>query len=166
VHDFLVNVEGWQFSTWVRESRSIWAFPMFLFVHTLGMSIVAGGATIINFALLGFWPRTAPIRPLERFYPLLWFGFWTNTITGVSIFMKDASVYGENPDFYIKLGFVFSGVALLAIMRRRVFGDPLLDNGPVPRRAKMLALVSLFMWFCAIVTGRLIAYVGPVPGLQ
>lgn len=165
MYDFLVRVENLSFSTWMRESGTIWAFPMFLFLHTLGMSVVAGGAAIIDFALLGLWPRTAPLRPLERFYPLLWLGFWMNAITGVSIFMKDASVYGRNPDFFVKLFFVFAGVALLAIMRRRVFGDPRLDIAPVTRSAKALAAVSLLMWFAAIVTGRLIAYVGPVPGL-
>jgi hypothetical protein len=165
MYDFLVRVEGLSFSTWVRESGSIWAFPMLLFLHTLGMSVVAGGAAIIDFAVLGLWPRTAPIRPLERFYPLLWFGFWMNTITGISIFMKDASVYARNPDFFIKLFFVFAGVALLAVMRRRIFRDPQLDIAPVSRGTKTLAFVSLLMWFAAIVTGRLIAYVGPVPGL-
>ena len=166
MHDFLVGVENLSFSTWVRESGSIWAFPMLLFLHTLGMSIVAGGAAVIDFAVLGLWPRTAPVRPLERFYPLLWAGFAMNTITGIAIFMKDASVYGDNPDFYVKLLFVFSGVALLAVMRRRVFRDPQLDTAPLRGGAKTLAFVSLLLWFGAIVTGRLIAYVGPVPGLQ
>jgi hypothetical protein len=50
-------------------------------------------------------------------------------------------------------------------MRKQVFGDPALDNGPVSGRHKMLAWASLTCWFCAIVAGRLIAYVGPVPGL-
>src|SRR5436190_17130328 len=40
---------GWletlSFSQWVRESGSLWAFPMFLFSHTLGMAMVAGGST-------------------------------------------------------------------------------------------------------------------------
>jgi len=30
-------------SMWVTNSPSIWAFPMFLFLHTTGLSIVAGG---------------------------------------------------------------------------------------------------------------------------
>ena len=55
-------------------------------------------------------------------------------------------------------------MALIKIMRKQVFGDPTLDNGPVSSRNKMLAWASLACWFCAIVAGRLIAYVGPVPG--
>jgi hypothetical protein len=162
--EFLGWLESLSYSTWVRESPSLWAFPALLFVHTLGMSLVAGGAAVISMALLGLWPRTA-IKPLERLYPVMWFGFAINLFTGVSIFLKDATIYGRNFDLYVKLVFVIAGVVLLRIMRTRVFGDPNLDNGPVSGRVKMLAWASLACWFCAIVSGRLIAYVGPVPGL-
>ena len=157
-------LESLSYSTWVRESPSLWAFPALLFVHTLGMSLVAGGAAVISMALLGLWPKTA-IKPLERLYPVMWFGFGINLFTGVSIFLKDASIYGRNYDLYVKLFFVICGVALIKIMRTQVFADPTLDKGPVTGRMKMLAWASLTCWFCAIVAGRLIAYVGPVPGL-
>jgi len=165
VHDFFVRVENLSFSTWVRESGSIWAFPMLLFLHTLGMSIVAGGAAVIDFAVLGLWPRTAPVRPLERFYPLLWTGFVMNMITGVAIFMKDASVYSRNFDFWIKLVFVVLGMVILFRIRKLVFADPELDRRPVTSLARRLAWANLFCWFAAICAGRLIAYVGPVAGL-
>jgi hypothetical protein len=161
---FLEWLESLSYSTWVRESPSLWAFPALLFVHTLGMSLVAGGAAVISMALLGLWPKTA-IKPLERLYPVMWFGFGINLFTGVSIFLKDASIYGRNFDLYVKLVFVAAGVTLLSIIRKQVFADPGLDTGPVSGRAKLLAWASLACWFCAIVSGRLIAYVGPVPGL-
>jgi hypothetical protein len=162
--DFLAWLESLSYSIWVRESPSLLAFPALLFVHTLGMSLVAGGAAIISMALLGFWPRTQ-IKPLERLYPVMWFGFWINLFSGVSIFLKDATIYGRNYDLYVKLVFVAAGVVLLRMTRKQVFEDPALDLGPVSSRAKTLALASLACWFCAIVSGRLIAYVGPVPGL-
>ncbi|HKE85304.1 MAG TPA: hypothetical protein VKB50_16190 [Vicinamibacterales bacterium] len=161
---FLLWVEQLSYSTWVRESPSLLAFPLFLFVHTLGMALVAGGSAVISFAILGMWPKS-PLRPLERLFPVLWFGFWINLFTGVSIFMKDANAYGHNLDLYIKLIFVVIGLWLMAVIRKQVFGDPELDRKPISSRAKMLAWVSLGAWFCAIVAGRLIAYVGPVPGL-
>src|SRR5688572_4310898 len=162
--EFLGWLESLSYSAWVRESPSLWAFPALLFVHTLGMSLVAGGAAVISLALLGLWPRT-PLRPLERLYPIMWFGFAINLFTGVSIFLKDATIYGRNFDLYVKLVFVVAGVVLLRVLRKQVFGDPDLDAGPVPARARTLAWASLACWFCAIVAGRLIAYVGPVPGL-
>jgi hypothetical protein len=157
-------VEQLSYSTWVRESNSIWAFPMYLFAHTLGMSIVAGGAAVISMALLGLWPKT-PLRPLDRLFPVMLIGFAVNEFTGVSIFMKDASVYSRNPDFWIKLVFVLFGMLLLFRIRTQVFRDPDLDNRPVTPAARRLAWASLFCWFAAICAGRLIAYVGPVAGL-
>ena len=103
--EFLGWLESLSYSAWVRESPSLWAFPALLFVHTLGMSLVAGGAAVISLALLGLWPRT-PLKPLERLYPVMWFGFAINLFTGVSIFLKDATIYGRNYDLYAKLVFV------------------------------------------------------------
>ena len=157
-------VEQLSYSTWVRESNSLWAFPMFLFAHTLGMSIVAGGAAVICMALLGLWPKT-PLRPLERLYPYMMVGFAVNAFTGISIFMKDASVYSRNYDFYVKLVFIVLGMTLLFRIRKQVFSDPDLDNRPVTPTARKLAWATLICWFAAIIAGRLIAYVGPVAGL-
>ena len=114
--------------------------------------------------LLGMWPKS-PLRPLERLFPILWFGFWINLFTGISIFMKDANAYGHNLDLGVKLVFVAIGLWLMAVIRKQVFGDPTLDAKPVTSHAKMLAWASLLSWFGAIIAGRLIAYVGPVPGL-
>ena len=161
---FLEWLETLSYATWVRESPSLLAFPSLLFVHTLGMALVAGGSAVISMALLGMWPRTS-LKPLERLYPVMWFGFWINLFSGVSIFIKDATIYGRNPDVYVKLVFVAAGVVLLTMIRKRVFGGSFPDSGPVPGNAKILAWASLTCWFCAIVAGRLIAYVGPVPGL-
>ena len=157
-------LEGLPFSLWIRESGSLWAFPMFLFSHTLGMSIVAGGSAMISFALLGLWPK-APIKPLEKLYPFMWWGFGLNLFTGLGLFCADATTRAVNIDFWVKLVFVAAGVFVIARMRKVVFGNPLLDNGPVPQDAKMLAWASLACWFGAICAGRLIAYVGPVAGL-
>jgi hypothetical protein len=161
---FLGWLEELSLSAWVRESPSLWAFPMLLFAHTLGVSLVAGGSTVIAFALLGRWPA-AVIRPLERLYPFIWGGFAVNLLTGTAIFLKDATSYGRNTDFYVKLALVAIGVTLIHTIRKQVFGGSALDSGSLPANVRLLAWASLACWFGAIIAGRLIAYVGPVPGL-
>ena len=161
--DFLIALEQLRFSTWVRESGSIWAFPTFLFLHTLGMAMVAGGNAVIDLVLLGFWPKT-PVKPLERLFPLIWWGFWINAVTGTVLLIADATTKLTNWDFGVKMGFVFAGVAVLYVMRKKVFGNPELDKARVPADAKRLAWASLICWFGAITAGRLLAYVGPVSG--
>lgn len=166
--EFLLALERNQFSMWVTNSPSVWAFPMFLFLHTLGMSIVAGGSAVIDLVLLGMWPKQ-PVQPLVRLYPAIWAGFCLNALTGAVLMCADATAKLTNPDFYLKMLCVLSGVLLLRAMRTRVFADPLLDKAPVSRDAKLLAWASLLCWFGAITAGRLLAYVGPqrgAPGLN
>src|ERR1051326_2463706 len=153
--DLYTWLESLPLSIFIRESNSLWAFPMFLFAHTLGMSIVAGGASLIDLALLGCWPSSAPVKPLERLYPAIWFGFWVNLVTGSVLLAADAAKRLTNLDFFLKLAFVVARVDLLWVMRKRVFDDPQLDAAPVSRHAKLLAWLSLLCWFGAILTGRL-----------
>ena len=69
---FLQWLEQLPLSVWLNESSSLWAFPMFLFLHTLGMSVVAGGSAAIDFALLGLWPRDS-LKPLTSVsFPRSW----------------------------------------------------------------------------------------------
>ena len=156
--DFYTWLESLPLSIFIRQSNSLWAFPMFLFAHTLGMSIVAGGASVIDLALLGCWPAATPVKPLERLYPAIWVGFWINLITGSVLLAADATKRLTNPDFFIKMLCVLAGVFLLSVMRKRVFDDPHLDVAPVSGQAKLLAWLSLVCWFGAILTGRLLAY--------
>ena len=166
--DFLASLEQWRFSVWVLSSGSIWAYPSILTAHTIGMMIVAGIAGVIDLRLIGIAP-TVPVKPLERLFPLAWWGFWINAVTGTILLIADATTKLTNTDFYVKMVFVFSGVALLVVMRKKIFGDPDLDKTPLPGRAKGLAWLSLICWMGAITAGRLLAYLGPVsgvPGLQ
>src|SRR5580692_159651 len=147
--DFLGSLERMKFSVWVMQSNSPWSFPTFLFLHTLGMSIVAGLSAMIDLVLLGFWPRM-PVKPLVRLYPLMWFGFGINAVTGTVLRVADATTKLTNWDFYVKMTFVLVGMGVLYIMRKQVFGDPQLDEGRVKGSAKGLAWLSLVCWFGAI----------------
>jgi hypothetical protein len=60
--------------------------------------------------------------------------------------------------FYIKMIFIFAGVALLQRTRNRVFRS-LSPDGAVPESAKALAWASLICWLGAITAGRLLAYI-------
>jgi len=155
---FLGYLEQMEFSQWVRDAPTIWAFPTILFLHTLGMAIVAGGSTMINLIVLGFWPAV-PIKPFVRMFPLLWIAFGLNAVTGTMMLLADATAKLTTPDFYIKMVLVFAGLFVLIRMRRQIFEHPQLDRVPLPGTAKMLAWASLACWFGAITAGRLLAYV-------
>jgi hypothetical protein len=161
--DFLSWLEQLPFSMWVLQSGSVWAYPSILTLHTIGMTVVAGLAGLIDMRLIGVSPTT-PIKPLEKLYPVIWWGFAVNAVTGTILLVADATTKLTNPDFYIKMAFIAVGVVLLKVMRRRIFQSPELDVTPLPSSAKGLAWVSLVCWMAAITSGRLLAYLGPVSG--
>lgn len=163
--DFLSKLENLEFSHWVLESGSIWAYPMILFMHSMGMAIVAGLAAVIDLRLLGLSPHT-PVKPLERLIPIMWGGFGISAVTGTILLVADATTKLANPDFWVKMAFVFTGLAVLRLMRTKVFAAPGLDQGPLPSSAKPLAWISLVCWIGTVTAGRLLAYVGPVSGIS
>lgn len=158
--EFLSKIEQLQFSMWVLQAP----YPTILFLHSIGMALVAGFNAVIDLRILGLSPKI-PLKPMERLYPWMWWGFGLNAVTGTSLLMADATTKLTNPDFGVKMLFVFSGIVILKIMRKKVFADPQLDVAPVSGTAKGLAWVSLICWIGAVTAGRLLAYVGPVSGL-
>lgn len=155
--NYLDAIENWGISTWVRESPSKLAYPTVLWLHVMGMGVVAGLAAIISLRLLGVSPKT-PLKPLEKLFPLIWWGFWVNAITGTGLLLASATKRMVDPTFYIKMVFIFAGVAILMRTRKTVFAK-VGPDGQLPDNAKVLAWAALICWFGAITAGRLLAYI-------
>jgi hypothetical protein len=162
--DFLSLIEHSRFCQWVTGSSSVFAFPSILLLHTIGMGIVVGVNAGIDLRILGFAPAV-PLSPMERFFPLLWLGFWVNAVTGTILLAADATTKVTNPDFWMKMVFIALAIVNLRMQRKRVFQDPLIDKKPMSSNARILAVSNLIFWLGAITAGRLLAYIGPVSGL-
>jgi hypothetical protein len=160
---FLTTVENTAFATWVRESSSLWAYPMILFLHTVGLGFLVGLNAAIALRILGVAPRM-PLAPMVKFYRVMWIAFWINALSGTALLAADATTKMTNPVFYFKLAFIALAVINMALIRRHVFGKPSLDLSPLTGGAKALAVMSLIFWTGAITAGRLMAYFGPVSG--
>lgn len=163
--DFLLRLEQTGFSTWVRESGSIWSYPTILFLHTIGMATVVGVNAGLDLRILGFAPEL-PLAPMIRFFPLIWAAFGINAVSGTALLIADASTKLTSPVFYVKLVFIALALINLWLVKTHIFRDPLVDKSAVSANAKILALTSLIFWIGAITAGRLMAYLGPVSGLQ
>jgi hypothetical protein len=163
---FLLSVENSAFGTWVRESKSLWAYPTILFLHTVGLGFLVGLNAAIDLRILGF-ARKVPLAPMESFYKIMWVAFWVNALSGTALLIADATTKLANPVFYIKMSIVALAVINMVAIRRRVFGRPSPDE--IAGFARALAITSLIFWGGAITAGRLMAYFGPVsgaPGLE
>lgn len=149
-------MESSAFSDWVRSSGSLFAYSGFLFLHTIGLALLVGLNTMLDLRLLGA-ARTVPIAPLEKFYPLMWAGFWINTVSGAVLFASDATSKVANPLFALKMIFVALAVACLIATRRVVFRSSSGDR--LSPLARGLGAASLILWLGAIAAGRLMTYV-------
>ena len=163
--EFLQWLEQTSLSTWVREAPTVFAYATVLLLHTVGMGLCVGVAAGIDLRVLGFFPGIR-LAPLERFFPVLWVGLSINAVTGTLLLMQDATTKLTNWDFYLKMVFIAAAVTTLRALRTRVFRDPRIDEAPLPASVRTLAAVSLVCWMGAIVTGRLLAYVGLTSGFD
>lgn len=152
MHAFLEALQNSTFSQWVVGSDSIWAYPMILTMHTVGLGIVVGAAVIVDFRLLGIGTGI-PLDEMQRVFPIFWAGFLINLVSGVMLFVSEAADKAAQPVFLLKLLLILIGVVVTRRLRQLVS-----DAARPPLRARTLAKVSLFVWAGAIVTGRLMAY--------
>ena len=153
---FLLWLESTDFSTWVRESPSVFAFPAILSCHTVGMGLAAGINGALALRILGAAPGV-PLREMKRFFPVMWFGFWLNFVSGVALLIAYPTKALTNPLFYLKLVLVATAIGLVRPISRQVFGDQATTAPPLDR-VRRLAIASLLCWAGVITSGRLLAY--------
>jgi hypothetical protein len=155
--ELLQALEGSAFSTWVRESPSIWAYPTILTLHTVGLGVLVGANWMVDLRVLGF-ARAIPGSVLSRAFPMMWAGFWLNAATGAVLFAGDPTTKGTTAVFMWKLVLVAVGVVLMLALKRKLHGRDI-DAGTAMPGVRALAATSLILWMAAIAAGRWMAYV-------
>jgi hypothetical protein len=153
--ELLSAIESTGFATWLRESPSIWAYPTVLTLHTVGLALLVGPSWALDLRLLGA-ARAIPLKSMEKTFPVMWAGFWINGISGLLLFMGDATTKGATLLFASKLALIVMAVVTLVALRRVVYvGRSEPSVGPT---ARALAVLSILLWIAAIGTGRWMAY--------
>lgn len=153
-------LEGTALATWVRESPSLWAYPTILTLHTVGLAIVVGASAVVDLRLLGFGRRLR-IGGLAPLFPLMAWAFGLNAVSGVLLFMADASIKSGQWIFYVKLALIFLALWVTFATRRIALNNPLTaPEDHIPANGTALALASLVLWAAAITAGRFMAYIG------
>src|SRR5215510_9575234 len=90
MRELLTSLEATRLSIWVRESGSIWSYPMIITFHAFSMAMLAGVSTLIGLRLLGFGPGV-PIVALRKLYPILKVGFVISLVSGAMLTIGDAA---------------------------------------------------------------------------
>ena len=151
--DLLAQMEASGLGTWVRESPSIWAYPTILTLHSIGLGIVVGASMIIDLRLIGR-ARALELADLSALFPVIWWAFAVNALTGVLLFIADATRKSGQPIFFVKLGCIVLALVVTRRARSMVAGSA----APGDASQKIVAIASLVLWLGAIAAGRLMAY--------
>ena len=154
---FLRTLEETSFSTWLRESNSIFAFYFILLFHTFGLALLVGANAFVDLRILGV-AANLPLAPLKRFFSIMWVGFTLNVITGILLVIAYPTKALTNPVFYLKLTCIALAVIVMQKTYTRVFGDAGLSEALMEAKGRALAKWSLVLWIAAITAGRLLAY--------
>jgi len=137
----------------MRESPSVWAFPTILTLHTTGMGILVGASWLLDLRLLGI-NRSTPLSAYRWVFPAITVGLIINLVTGVFLFIKNATTWGTAAPFGVKMLLVVTSVVLLLPIRKYVRGDV----SEVGGNTRLLAIASILAWAAAVTAGRLLAY--------
>jgi len=147
-------LENTSVALWVGES--LWAYPFMLSMHVVGLAIVVGILSMVDFKLLGGFKgiRVGSFLPLLKF---AWIGFLINAVSGVFLFTSQASWFATHTVFLIKLGCIFVGAILTKVMQGKLVEAEAAGSSDEVGM-KGLAIFSLLLWLVAITAGRLTAY--------
>ncbi|MBT3531216.1 MAG: hypothetical protein HOF74_10745 [Gammaproteobacteria bacterium] len=161
-----LRLESSSIAMWVAES--LWAYPILLAIHIVGLAIVVGIFSMRDLRLLGMFPGIHPAAflPLSK---MAWIGFIINAISGILLFTSQAVTFVGNVPFLLKIAAIIAGMVLAGIIQSRLRGELAIDSASaaeannadyaISDSTKYIALVSLLLWMAAIVAGRLIAYI-------
>jgi hypothetical protein len=141
-----------------------WVWPVCEILHFFGMALLIGSVGLVDLRMLGI-AKGVPIKALERFIPLGVIGFLVNATTGF-IFVAGNPVGGPqeyltNLAFQIKMVLILiAGLNLLAFYVTGIArqADAITPEGIAPMSAKVVAALSLLLWFGVIFFGRFIMY--------
>jgi hypothetical protein len=154
-------LSNWFLDSWLHTQMVdiFWLFPLCETLHFLGLIVLFGALTVIDFRVMGL-ARFINMKAAMAFIPVAIIGFSVNLITGICFLAADAPTYLPNFAFQWKMALiVMAGLNALWFW----FGEhkelvQLADGEDAPFRAKLIAAVSIALWVLVIIAGRMIPY--------
>jgi hypothetical protein len=150
-----------QTSLAVHIRDSLFAFPLIESAHVIGLTLVFGTIAIIDLRLLGV---ASTNRSFERLAADIlkwtWVAFLLTAVTGALMFITNAPVYFHNTYFRVKIALLFLAALNMLVFElttRRSVGQWDRDTS-APPLGRAVAAVSLVIWICVIITGRMIGF--------
>lgn len=138
---------------------SSWAFAVIESVHLLALAVIGGAVLIVDLRMLGFGLREQTIRDLARdVQPILLTSLIVMLVTGIALFMSEAVKCYYSTPFWVKMASLLLAVVFTFTVRRKITLSQ--DWTARPIAYKVVAVVSLALWFTVGAAGRWIGFSG------
>jgi hypothetical protein len=154
------------FFQWCEASRlgtairsSSFAFPIIESIHLLALALIAGAVLMVDLRLLGFGLRHQPLPKLARdAQPWLVASLLVLVSTGILLFLSESIKCYYSTPFRVKMTCLLLSIVFAFTVRRRIV---MVEEGRVaPVWRKLVAVVSLTLWFGVAASGRWIGFSG------
>jgi hypothetical protein len=151
----------WLASTSLSQaiSTSTWAFAVIESVHLLALSAIGGAVLILDLRMLGLGLRRQAVGDIAReAQPWLVGSLIVMLVTGVLLFASEPIKCYYSTPFRIKMLCLLLGTTWAFTVRRKVAVAG--EERVRPIWLKLVALVSLALWFGVGAGGRWIGFSG------
>ena len=148
-------IEHTAIGTAIREST--WLFPVIEAGHLLALALMGGAVLIVDLRMMGLGVRRMSASQMARdVHPWLVGSLLGLMATGVLLFMSEATKCYFNAAFWVKMGFLVVATIYTFTIRQRVA----LAGGMevAPGRARLVAVLSVFLWSGVGIAGRAIGF--------
>ncbi len=151
------------FFAWMDETRmslyiksTTWVFPLVETIHILALAVLLGSLFLIDLRLLGIAIRKwSPAQILEQLHSLINYSVVVILVTGVILFIAEPRKLFDSAAFGPKMMIL----ALAIIFQYTLYPQVRNMRTQIPIWGRLLALVSLGLWFSVAVCGRAIGFV-------
>ncbi len=150
----------WCEATWLGDSirQSLWLFPVIEAIHLLGLCVLGGAILLLDLRLLGAGLRNQPIAQLARaIRPWLLGSIAVMLTTGIALFSSEAIKCYYNTSFWVKITTLPIALLFTFAVRNRIAARAGTDANATTR---VVALVSIALWFVVAAAGRWIGFSG------
>lgn len=138
----------------------IWLYPIIEILHIASIAILFGSVAMFDLRLLGYSRQILVTDLAQHLLPWSYVSFGAVALSGFLLFAVDAREIAANPAFRLKLILIVAtGINAVAFHVGPFRSVKRWNRGmTAPAIVKAIAVLSLVLWTCIIVCGRLIAY--------
>ncbi len=151
----VLQLDGWdRVSTYIKSTT--WVFPLVETIHIMALAMLLGSLFLIDLRLLGIAVRRwSPAQIVEQVHSFINWSIVIILITGAILFTAEPRKLFDSAAFGPKMILL----ALAIIFQYTLYPRVRSMQSHIPIWGRLMALVSLGLWFGVAVCGRAIGFV-------